>query len=247
LFVAIDPPPGVRERLLAWARAALGGVGAPGSSPGAGAARLLPAEAMHVTLCFLGNRPVEEIEDVAEALSRCEAEGGELFVGAPVWLPPRRPHALALEVHDRHGELARLHATVQEQLCDAIAWQPERRRFRGHVTVARLGRRRSRARRPVALQATLPPTPPLSFAAREIALYRSWLAPAGASYELLASSELSASSGSSPVGHDGTVAPASADIGHSSVQPSSESVGCEPSSHSGCEPSSQPELPVVPP
>ena len=62
---------------------------------------------MHLTLCFIGSRPVEEIEPIAAALGAPQAPVGELFLGAPLWLPPRSPRSLALAVHDRRGELAR--------------------------------------------------------------------------------------------------------------------------------------------
>ncbi|MGA7703861.1 MAG: hypothetical protein WB998_03085, partial [Solirubrobacteraceae bacterium] len=62
------------------------------------------------------------------------------------------------------------------------------RRFRPHVTVARLrssADRRSKGSR--GAERTLAPTPALSFVPGELILYRSWLSPEGASYEQLAS------------------------------------------------------------
>ncbi len=97
-----------------------------------------------------------------------------------------------------------LHDAVQSALADAIDWQPERRRFRAHVTVARLGRVRSPDRRADAGERAAPATPQLSFVSPEVVLYRSWLAPAGASYEALTSSALSVpSDSSSPDGEEG--------------------------------------------
>ncbi len=179
LFVAVVLPLAVCEELSAWARTAVRAVHSPGG------ARLLDSEALHLTLCFLGNRPVAEIEPLAMALGACAEPACELSLGAPLWLPARRPRALAVEVRDRGGELARLQAA----LCDALAcvgdWRPERRRFRAHVTVARVRGGARAGDRPV-----LPATPRLSFAARSVGLYRSWLAPAGASYDCLASCTL---------------------------------------------------------
>ena len=97
LFVAVDPPEAVREALAVWARDAAAGLGcvcAKGRQP----LRLLDPEALHLTLCFLGSRPVAEIEAIGSALSACAAHTGELSVGAPLWLPPRRPRALAVEI-----------------------------------------------------------------------------------------------------------------------------------------------------
>ena len=63
------------------------------------------------------------------AVLSCAGPLGELESGAPVWLPPRRPRALALEIHDADGELERL----QRACWPAAAvrdGQPERRRLR---------------------------------------------------------------------------------------------------------------------
>jgi 2'-5' RNA ligase len=203
LFVAIDPPAAVREQLAAWARLAVAGGGDP--PRGARRVRLLEPETMHLTLCFLGSRPVAELGAIAAAVEGVRAAGAELSLGAPLWLPPRRPRTLALAVHDRAGELARLHEAVVTALASAIDWQPERRRFRAHVTVARLGRERSRGRGAPAGEPALAPTPQLSFAAREVVLYRSWPAPAGASYEALAACGLAEPSSAPPPGAEGLV------------------------------------------
>lgn len=202
--MAVDPPASACDRLLEWARAVTAAARAAGGSRGS--LRLLEAQSLHLTLCFLGNRPVDEIEALARALAPCLEGMCELTVGAPLWLPPRRPHALAVEIHDRDGQLRRVHERVSEALCEASTWQPERRRFRAHITLARvrggsLGARRprdvsigtavdrSRSRR-TSLEQALPATPRLSFTAETIVLYRSWLASDGASYEALASSAL---------------------------------------------------------
>src|ERR1700740_1187216 len=126
LFVAVDPPAEVCEELLAWARRALARA-SRGRSPRAnGDARVLEPEALHVTLCFLGGRPVSEIETIADALADCAAGVGELELGAPPRLARRPPRVLAGEVHDRDGGLERLHGAVCAALADATDWQPER-------------------------------------------------------------------------------------------------------------------------
>jgi 2'-5' RNA ligase len=162
---------------------------------------------MHITLCFLGSRPVGELDTLASAIERCEAPpAGELSLGAPLWLPPGSPRSLALEIGDGDGRLERLQHVVVETFARAIAWEPDRRRFRAHVTVARIGRgkpsrgnrlsrRRAAGGRRVGGEADargpfLPPTPQLSFTPSAVVLYRSWLERQGASYEALATREL---------------------------------------------------------
>ncbi len=188
LFFAIDPPAHVREALAAWVRGAVGPGLGRGQGSGAGRPmRLLEPNLLHLTLCFLGARPVAEIERIAAALGDCAREVGELSIGAPLWLPPRRPRVLAVEVHDPEGDLARLHRAVSETLAGSFGWEPEGQRpqrFRPHITLARM--REDAAPR----ERELPPTPALEFTPREVVLYRSWLAPEGASYEALASATL---------------------------------------------------------
>jgi 2'-5' RNA ligase len=188
LFVAVDLPVAVRERLAAWAREAAAGLEL-GSAPFP--LRLLDRDLLHLTLCFLGSRPLAEIAAIGSALNACTVQMGELSVGAPLWLPPARPRSLGVAIHDDEGTLAGLHATVRNALSEAISWQPERRRFRAHVTLARTRGRPAAEWNLPGGGAPLPATPQLRFAAESLTLYRSWLAPQGASYEALASCDLS--------------------------------------------------------
>ncbi|HEY3829019.1 MAG TPA: 2'-5' RNA ligase family protein [Solirubrobacteraceae bacterium] len=207
LRAASPPAPGVRE---AWAP------GARSAGRGRGQLRLLEADTLHVTLCFLGSRPTGEIEALGAALARACAESaplGELALGAPLWLPPRRPRALAVELHDdargslgelhdeARGSLGELHETVVRALAEVGDFEldtasarrgagrgPEHR-FRPHITVARM--RAGDAPR----ERLLPATPALSFAARSATLYRSWLTPTAADYESLVRCALAAPNG----------------------------------------------------
>ncbi len=183
LFVAVDLPEPVRAELARWARAA-----ALSSRPSGGRLRLLDPELLHVTLCFLGEQPSGRIEAVAQSVaSVCPAPVGELSLGAPLWLPKRHPRALAVELRDdAEGALGSLHDALARSLAVACDFAPKARRFRPHVTVARL-------RPPDApSERVLPATPALSFSPQSVTLYRSWLTPTGAVYEALASHSLMA-------------------------------------------------------
>jgi 2'-5' RNA ligase len=197
LFVAVDPPAWASEELAAWARGMAADARRQGSERGA--VRVLDAQSLHLTLCFLGSRPIAEIDALAAVLGACDERACELSVGAPLLLPPRRPRALAVEIRDRQGELDGVHERVSRALAAVSAWQPERRRFRPHITLARVRAGARRARRSITdpvgfarggAERPLRATPPLSFTPQAIVLYRSWLAPEGASYEALASSGL---------------------------------------------------------
>jgi 2'-5' RNA ligase len=189
--VAVDPPEDVRKQLAEWARSASR---AGDDRVRANASlRVLDPELLHVTLCFLGNRPVGELDLLAEQLAACDGQAGELSLGAPLWLPERNPRALTVELHDEGGKLARLQTEVVATLEEVSGWQPSagasggqgeaggRRRFHPHITVARMRQGAASHER------VLPPTPSLSFVPRELVLYRSWLSPDGASYEAVAS------------------------------------------------------------
>ncbi len=187
LFVALDPPADVATQLAGWARR---GLRAP--------VRLLHPDTLHATILFLGSRPVGEIDDIGAALGRaCAAVSpiARLEVGAPLWLPPRRPRALAVELHDDPaGSLHALHAAVADELaavCEAdeeqsAAGRRSQQRFRPHITLARLHPRDAPRER------ALPPTPALAFGADRLTLYRSWLTPTNAEYEALESHSLAA-------------------------------------------------------
>jgi 2'-5' RNA ligase len=174
LFVAAEPPQAVREELVGWARRAIGR---------SGASRRLAADSLHITLCFLGEQPpsaIGEITTVLAGLAEPYAAVEGLSVGAPAWLPPRRPRALAVEVADPAGALRALHDALVRELSASLSWHPARERFRPHITLARMRPGSERARE-------LPPTPPLIFTPTSLALFRSDLDPGGAIYTPLAS------------------------------------------------------------
>jgi RNA 2',3'-cyclic 3'-phosphodiesterase len=185
LFVALDLPAPVRGELVRWGRAAALSTRAAGAR-----LRVLEPEALHVTLCFLGERPAGEIGALGDALGAACATSppvGALALGAPLWLPPRRPRALAVELRDdAAGALAALRGELVRALAAVCDFEVGRRRFQPHVTVARLRPREAPGER------GLPATPALTFAPASATLYRSWLTPSGATYEGLASHGLAA-------------------------------------------------------
>jgi 2'-5' RNA ligase len=183
LFVALDLPEPAREALAAWGRevAAADGDERP--------LRLLPVEALHVTLCFLGWRDegqAAEIGALALDALPAGAPAPDLAFGEAAWLPPRRPRVLAVDLVDVDGTLGDLQARVAGALHQGAAYEPEKRPFRPHVTVARVprGARAGRPDGPVAPE-------PLRFAGAALTLYRSRLSRSGAEYEPLARADLS--------------------------------------------------------
>ena len=91
LFVAVDVPPAVREELAAWARDVASALGFKQSQAASAALRVLQAEAQHLTLCFLGSRPVEEIDAIGAAIGACAGAAGAATAGRPPTPRPRIP------------------------------------------------------------------------------------------------------------------------------------------------------------
>jgi RNA 2',3'-cyclic 3'-phosphodiesterase len=177
LFVALALPEAVRDELADWAAEQL---------RGDEALRPLPAEALHVTLAFLGSRDPDSVESVAAVTATAAAgmaapllEPGHL---AP--LPRRRPRVIALDLGDREGRAAAVQGAVGVALADAGAYEPESRRFRPHVTVARVRKNADPAPRAPARAPVRP------FTAAEVVLYRSELGPGGARYTPLSATAL---------------------------------------------------------
>lgn len=205
LFIALELPEDARQELVSWARSALRAAAADSPRQAAethdrhdrrgahrGARhriRVLDADLLHLTVSFLGSRPVDEIEPLSALVQgRLQPRMGDASIGAPLWLPRRRPRALAVEVHDDSGALEELHEVVHAELAATglAASSPGRgarhhHAFRPHVTVARI----RGGGQPV--DRRLAPTPQRTFAAQRLVLYRSWLSQEGASYEEIAS------------------------------------------------------------
>src|ERR1700720_3740491 len=91
LFVAADPPAAVCEALAEWARETTAEWAAGSPRRSRRAPRGLKADSLPLTLCFLGSRPIGEIPELSLALGGCAEHVDELALGAPLWLPPRRP------------------------------------------------------------------------------------------------------------------------------------------------------------
>ena len=170
LFAALELPAPVRDALGAFGRAA---------AADDFALRVVRDDALHVTLAFLGHRALDDIDPARDAVREVAAPVADLALGDALWLAPRRPHVLTVEVADTTGALLALQERVVAALVEAVGYEPDRRRFRPHVTVARV--RRGAAPR----QRGLPDAPSASFAGEAVTLYRSWLGGGPARYEAL--------------------------------------------------------------
>jgi RNA 2',3'-cyclic 3'-phosphodiesterase len=170
LFVALDLPPA--------AVAALAGFRDAAADPDVW--RPLDDATFHVTLAFLGYRPEADVAEVAEVLAAlAPREPPALALGAGLLLPPRRARVLTVALDDATGALGALQAELSAGLAAAGVYEPEKRPFRPHVTVARV-RPGARAPREVAAAPD-----PLAFRGGPVVLYRSRPGRGGATYEPL--------------------------------------------------------------
>jgi 2'-5' RNA ligase len=165
LFFGLPLPPETASGLAAWASRALGGL------PGV---RLLAEDQLHVTLAFLGSRPAGELPALERALDAA-AEG----LAAPLLEVERyreTEHVAMVVLRDDGGRAALVQARLSERLAALGLYEPERRPWLAHATVARV-RGRPHAR------PSLPQLPP--FSPSEAALYNSLLRPGGAQYRIV--------------------------------------------------------------
>jgi 2'-5' RNA ligase len=170
LFVALELPEMVRQRL----------VGLQGGVPGA---RWVAPETMHVTLRFLGELDEPVAQDVDAELARLTAapfgftlEGTDYFGAGK-----KKPYALILNVQ-RTEPLQALRDKV-DRAAVAAGLAPDDRKYRPHVTLARLkDAPMERVRRWLAEHALFQAGP---LPAERFVLYRSHLGSAAAAYEPL--------------------------------------------------------------
>ena len=183
LFVALDLPDELREGLAAWGREAL-------VDP---ALRPVAPESLHVTLAFLGQRPEEEIEEIAAVVRKAPVRRPWVELLDPEQRPPRgraRLYALPVAV-SRHGGAAG--GRCNRVLAAGGFYEPEKRPFWPHVTVARVRPEGRGSRRPAVVSdppGKLPESLSEARICRRMTLYRSELQPTGARYVPLAQVQL---------------------------------------------------------
>jgi 2'-5' RNA ligase len=182
LFVALDLPEEIRAGIAAWGGEAL-------SDP---ALRPVAAGSLHVTLAFLGYRPEKEVERIAETVRESVGPAPWVELLDPVQRPPQgRARLFALPALSPGTEA--LQAGLEQRLVEGGFYEPEKRPFWPHVTVARVRAEARGSRRPAVVAdppGKLPEALSEAFFGVRLSLYRSVLLPSGAQYVPLAQVEL---------------------------------------------------------
>jgi 2'-5' RNA ligase len=182
LFVALDLPGEIRDGIVAWGETAL-------ADP---ALRPVAPESLHITLAFLGYRPEKEIEAIAAAVEESAAPAPWVELRDPEPRPPRgRARLYALPAISPGAEA--LQAGLEQRLVEAGFYEPEKRPFWPHVTVARVRPEARGSRRPAVVSEPPGPIPEELTEPRtsvRMRLYRSVLQSSGARYVPLAQVQL---------------------------------------------------------
>lgn len=181
-FLALDLPQEMREAIAALQS------DLKGECPGW---RWLPPRGIHLTLRFLGEVGQQRDRQAREAWSRAAAAIAPFrfrLSGIGRFPSGGRPRVLWVGVDETSGggSLPELHRGL-EQAAREVGFEPERRPFRPHLTVARA----ARSGRPVAPGEAVFESA-IEIEAREVVLFRSDLEPAGARYTALAGFALAA-------------------------------------------------------
>jgi 2'-5' RNA ligase len=182
MFVALDLPDRTRDGIVAWGRREL-------RDP---ALRRLDPAALHVTLAFLSWLPLREVERLDAILAESRVDSPRMELRDPVPIPPRgRPRLFALPV-ESPGAIS-LQADLEKRLVAARLYEPEKRPYWPHVTVARVRREKRGSSRPARVSDPPGPLPKRLLqpvGGVRLTLYRSELQPQGAQYTPLAQVEL---------------------------------------------------------
>ena len=174
MFLALDLPDDARDRLVRWRDELL---------DGRRELRPVRAEALHVTLVFLGWQDESAAERIAEAAfgSLPAAPPPRLTASGVRPVPPRNARLFALDLDDEEGRATALQGARAAARAAGGWHRPEKRPSWPHMTLARV----TRGERRVAPPADQPAPPGEPFDAAVVTLYRSTLRPQGALYEPL--------------------------------------------------------------
>jgi RNA 2',3'-cyclic 3'-phosphodiesterase len=183
LFIALDLPQDVRAGLVDWQRTAL-------ADP---ALRVVRPEALHMTLVFLGYQAEKDVKTIAKTAFDVNARAPAVeLLTEPVGVPRgKRPRLIALAANSDQTE--DLQKQVEERMVEGGYYEPEKRPFWPHLTVARVKPEVPGSRKPALIRTQPHPLPEHMFRffrPTRLVLFKSHLRRSGAEYEALAELEL---------------------------------------------------------
>jgi 2'-5' RNA ligase len=161
------------------------------------AVRWVRPDAIHLTLKFLGDTSLAQVESVKEALARATQEVNpfEFTIGGVGCFPnTHRPRVVWVGLHEPTGALRRLRDAVEAQVAP-LGFPTEKRPFHPHLTLGRTQRRASPAE-VRALGETIAASAVGNIdemSVREVCYIKSDLRPSGAVYTALSRASLGGS------------------------------------------------------
>jgi len=176
-FIAIELPAEVRE-YLDRCQERLRGTG--------GDVRWVRTDLVHLTLVFLGEVAVEELDGLAAAVEAAVAGFGPLVlraVGAGQFPPRGRPRVIWIGIDEPSGAILRLQKAVADATAP-FAEKVENRAYRPHLTLGRVRGGRDLHRLSAAVADMADQQGP-QFEADEIVVMQSTLSPQGPTYSPL--------------------------------------------------------------
>ena len=135
VFIAIELPAHLRARIINH-------IDCLRSSVPEARASWIREDNLHLTLKFLGDIPVTNVEELSAAASfaATKIERFEIFVEDCGAFPLRgQPRVLWIGIDDLTGELTKLHRALEDE-CAKAGFAREKRPFHPHLTIARLRR-----------------------------------------------------------------------------------------------------------
>jgi 2'-5' RNA ligase len=167
LFLGLRLPERTVDALAAWQDEAFAA---------AHGCRIVVPENLHITLAFLGHRPVEEVEGIAGALREAAGDARPPSLSLRRYRETRSVGMLVFD--DLEDRATRFAGDLHERLEALGVYERERRPWLPHLTVLRF-------RQPPRLHPLLPDLGEVS--PSEAAVYHSLLRRGGAQYEVLES------------------------------------------------------------
>ena len=148
--------------------------------------RWVKPSSIHLTLKFLGNIHLAQVEDIALAVAEEVRDQPPITLGAAglgAFPSRKKPRVIWIGMEGEVQRLTRIQARVENAL-EPLGFVREKRVFQPHLTIGRVKDRR-RLQALIDALATLDMEPFNSFDADEIILYKSDLRPTGAIYTKL--------------------------------------------------------------
>lgn len=149
-------------------------------------------EKLHVTVKFLGDVDEGRLASLSRMIEGVAADHRSSrvkLIGTGVFPNDRQPRILWLGIENNDAELSLIAASV-EQACSELGFKLEDRKFKPHVTIARI--RDPQKGRPLAAMHLRSGFEPVEFAVSQIVVYESKLGPGGSAYAILTRHSLGA-------------------------------------------------------